>query len=113
MNDITEFKMGNQELPFVWIFKAVKCRECMKGTICVIVIMFILSAVKMSSEDSELDSSPTYAFKGYNDASNSQTHSTQKRKGSRKKGQLPSSSHLSVSGMTQIYLTILPHQYFT
>ena len=92
--------MKSQELPFVWILKAVKCKECTKGTICVIILIFLFSAVKMSSEHSDIDNSPKYAFNEYNkDGTSMIIDSAQKQKSGKKKEKVPQSAHISVSGI--------------
>ena len=46
----------------MWIFKALNCKSCTKGTICVIVLIFLFSAVKLSSDSNQRDHSPKYAL---------------------------------------------------
>lgn len=53
-----------QEQPFMWIFKDLNRKSCTKGTICVIVLVFIFSAAKLSTDNSQRDNSPKYAAEG-------------------------------------------------
>ena len=89
--------MAHQELPFTWILKAVKCRECMKGTVCIIVVMLLFSAVKMSTENGLIENSSQFSFNGYT-AAISSNHSSETHKDGKKKVSA-TTKHLSVAGM--------------